>query len=124
MCPCRALPAASGWRWRARARAGRRSASWSSREARRGRGRDAFVALRAPAPERLLCALASAREGAGRMLSCYAPDDPGAASVPQAFAGAVLARLAAEEGTAAELLREAVDRVAVRGGLAAGAGGR
>ncbi len=76
---------------------------------------DAFLGVVAPDPDRLLCAVASAREQAERSLAGFAADDAAAAGAIHAFAGTLLAWLAGDASAPAELPEQAVARLAAAG---------
>jgi signal transduction histidine kinase len=85
---------------------------------------DVLVTLPAPEPDRLLCAVAGARERAERSLSPFAPRDPAAAGVLQGFAGTLVAALACDSATPAEMPGRALARLAAAGLASPAAAGR
>jgi len=87
------------------------------------RGCDALLGLQED-PDRLLCAVAHAREGAERSLAAFAPGDPAAATVVNGFAGTLLLCLLADPSCSPELPGRALARLAGVGLASPAAAGR
>ncbi len=87
------------------------------------RGCDALLGLEAD-PDRLLCAVAHARERAERSLAAFATGDPAAATVLNGFAGTLLVFLVSDPASAPELPGAALARLSRAGLVSPAAAGR
>jgi signal transduction histidine kinase len=85
---------------------------------------DALVGIEVADPDRLLCALASAREQAERSLTAFNAGDPAAATVVHGFAGALLGWLASDPGSPPELTERALAAIVATGAATPVAVGR
>ena len=81
--------------------------------ARRGLDRvsDALLTLPVAEPDRLLCAIAGARERADRAVAAFGTGDPAVAGVVHGFAGGLLASLAVDAASSCELVCLAFERL-------------